>query len=385
MVMEQRALPPAEERVVTMPLDRDALLHVYRLMRLTRAIEERTRALYFAGEIVGGVYTGAGMEATTVGAASALRTGDVLVPLHRDLGAHLVRGTTPREVFAQWLGRGDSPSMGRDSGLHVGDMRQRMIVPTTNVIGASLPVAAGTALAAKLRGERRVTLAFIGDGGTATGDFHEAMNLAASAWLPLVCVVEHNGYAFSTPTEAHTRIPTLALRAAAYGIPGDSVDGNDVEAVYDAAHAAVERARGGGGPTLVEARTFRLTGHSEADPAAYVPKPRLAEWARRDPLVLLERRLREQGWLDDEALRSLTEDVEREVEAAVNAALAGPPPDASTLRDHVFTDDGSGRVKPPRRPEPLTPTAEYSAEEHATREAAAARALTETVGAPESS
>jgi TPP-dependent pyruvate/acetoin dehydrogenase alpha subunit len=367
-----------------MPLDRDTLLHVYRLMRLTRAIEDRTRALYFAGEIVGGVYTGAGMEATTVGAAYALRTGDVLVPLHRDLGAHLVRGTTPREVFAQWLGRGDSPTMGRDSGLHIGDMRQRMIVPTTNVVGASLPVAAGTALAAKLRGERRVTLAFIGDGGTATGDFHEAMNLAASAWLPLVCLVEHNGYAFSTPTEAHARIPTLALRAVAYGIPGDTVDGNDVEAVYDATRAAVERARGGGGPALVEARTFRLTGHSEADPATYVPKPRLAEWARRDPLVLLERRLREKGWLDDQALRSLTEDIEREVEAAVDEARAGPPPDASTLRDHVFTDDGSGRVKPPRRPEPLTPKAEHPADERATSEADALRALTEVAVAPES-
>jgi TPP-dependent pyruvate/acetoin dehydrogenase alpha subunit len=338
-----------------MPLDRENLLRVYRTMRLTRAVEDRTRALYFDGQIVGGVYTGTGMEATTVGAAYALRPGDVLVPLHRDLGAHLVRGTTPREVFAAWLGRGDSPTGGRDSGLHFGDMRQHMIVPTTNIVGASLPVAAGTALAAKLRGEQRVTLAFIGDGGTATGDFHEAINLAAAATLPLVCVVEHNGYAFSTPTEAHARIPTLALRAVAYGIPGDTVDGNDVEAVYEAVRVAVERARGGGGPTLVEARTFRLTGHSEADPASYVPREQLDEWARRDPLARLEVRLRDKGWLDDDTLQALTDDVEREVEAAASEALAGPPPDPATLLQHVFAGDSSGHIEPPTHPDPHIP------------------------------
>ena len=334
-----------------MPLDRESLLAVYRYMRLTRAMEDRTRALYFDGEIVGGVYTGNGMEATTVGAAYAMHPGDVLVPLHRDLGAHLVRGTTPREVFAQWLGRGDSPTLGRDNGLHFGDMRTRMIVPTTNVVGASLPVAAGTALAAKLRGDQRVTLAFIGDGGTTTGDFHEAMNLAASLALPLVCIVEHNGYAFSTPTETHSRVATLALRAVAYGIPGDTVDGNDVEAVYDATHVALARARDGGGPTLVEARTFRLTGHSEADPAAYVPDERLAEWKRRDPLLLLEQLLNAKGWLDDNAARVLGAQIEREVETAVCEATAGPDPDPRTLRDHVFSDDGSGHIKPRRPPD----------------------------------
>jgi TPP-dependent pyruvate/acetoin dehydrogenase alpha subunit len=329
-----------------MPLDRERLLHVYRLMRLTRAIEDRTRALYFDEQIVGGVYTGTGMEATTVGAAYALRQGDVLVPLHRDLGAHLVRGTTPREVFAQWLGRGDSPTMGRDSGLHFGDMRDRMIVPTTNIIGASLPVAAGTALAARLRGESRVTLAFIGDGGTATGEFHEALNLAAALTLPLVCVVEHNGYAFSTPTEAHARVATLALRAVAYGIPGDTVDGNDVEAVYDAVYAAVERARAGGGPTLVEARTFRLSGHSEADPASYVSRDQLDEWVRRDPLPALERHLREKSWLDENAIRSLADEIEREVEAALAEALAGPPPDPAMLRDHLYASASPTSASP---------------------------------------
>lgn len=371
--MRPPALPAAQEAAALMPLDRDTLLHLYRMMRLTRAVEDRTRALYLAGEIVGGVYTGAGMEATTVGAAAALRPGDVVVPLHRDLGAHLVRGTTPREVFAQWLGRGDSPTRGRDNGLHIGDMHERMIVPTTNIIGASLPVAAGTALAAKIRGEPRVTLAFIGDGGTSSGDFHEAMNLAAASGLPLVCVVEHNGYAYSTPTEVHARIRTLALRAVAYGIPGDTVDGNDAEAVYEAARAAVERARAGGGPTLLEARTFRMAGHSEADPAGYVPADLRAEWTRRDPIALLERRLRERGWLDDAAAAALLDEIERTVEAAVREALAAPLPDPATLGEHVFSDDGTGRVKPPRRPH--TPA---SASDVSTRERSP-----EIAGAPE--
>lgn len=334
-----------------MPLRRRDLIELYRFMRLTRAIEDRTRALYFEGQIVGGVYTGAGMEATSVGAAYALQPGDVLVPLHRDLGALLVRGISPREVFAQWLGRADSLSGGRDGQLHIGDMRRRMIVPTTNVVGSSLPVAVGTALAAKIRGEGRVTLAFIGDGGTSTGDFHEALNLAASAWLPFVCVVENNGYAYSTPVAAQTRLPSLAARAAAYGIPGISIDGNDVMAVHGAVAEVVERARGGGGPALIEARTFRMRGHSEADTAAYVPAELLAEWAERDPIARFE------AYLMDTVLFTLADRAELEasiadaVDNAVAQAAASPPPDPGHLTAHVYTDDGSGRIKARRAPE----------------------------------
>lgn len=333
-----------------MPLSRHDLLELYRYMRLTRAVEDRTRALYFDGRIVGGVYTGAGMEATSVGAAYALQPGDVLVPLHRDLGAHLVRGIAPRDVFAQWLARGDSLTGGRDGQLHIGDMHRRMIVPTTNMIGSSLPVAVGTALASKIRGEGRVTLAFIGDGGTSTGDFHEALNLAASAWVPFVCVIENNGYAYSTPVAVQTRLHSLADRAAAYGVAGASVDGNDVIAVHTAVAEAVERARGGGGPALIEARTFRMRGHSEADSAAYVPAALLAEWAKRDPITRFE------AYLMDTELFTLAERAEiearirAEVEDAVAQAEAGPPPDHTQLTDHVYTDDGSGSIKPRRAP-----------------------------------
>jgi TPP-dependent pyruvate/acetoin dehydrogenase alpha subunit len=339
-----------------MPLDRDDLLRMYRYMRLTRAIEDRTRALYYAGKIVGGVYTGTGIEATSVGAAYALRPGDVLAPLHRDLGAHLVRGTTPREVFAQWLARGDSPTLGRDGGLHFGDMRRRMIVPATGVVGASLPVAAGTALASRIRGEPRVTLAFIGEGGTSTGDFHEAMNLAASAWLPLVCVIEQNGYAYSTPASTQARIASFADRAAAYGIPGASVDGNDVLAVYDAVYEAAERARAGGGPALIEARTFRMRGHSEADPAEYVPAALLAEWAERDPVARFETYLSDGMLFTQAEKQEIDVALQAEVDDAVAQAEAGPPPDPAALAAHVFADgDGGARARPSRAPETPAP------------------------------
>jgi TPP-dependent pyruvate/acetoin dehydrogenase alpha subunit len=357
-----------------MPLVRDELLRLYRLLRLTRTIEDRTRALYYERKIVGGVYTGAGMEGTTVGAAHALRPGDVLVPLHRDLGAHLVSGMTAREVFCQWLGRGNAPALGRDGQLHMGDMRRRMIVPTTSVIGASLPVAVGCALAAKLRGEGRVTLAFIGEGGTSTGDFHEALNLAAAVWVPFVCVVENNGYAYSTPAAKQARLTSFAQRAAAYGIPSASVDGNDVLAVHEAVEAAAERARAGGGPSLIEARTFRMRGHSEADNAAYVPEPLLAEWAERDPIRRFDQYLVRLTFLTDVERTAIEASIHAEVEEAVAFALASLSPEASTLAQHVFVDDGSGRIKPRRMPE--TPAAgPLGPDQYPARDAAPARAV----------
>jgi TPP-dependent pyruvate/acetoin dehydrogenase alpha subunit len=334
-----------------MPLDHDDLLALYRYMRLTRAVEDRTRALYFEGKIVGAVYTGAGMEATSVGAAYALQPGDVIAPLHRDLGAHLVRGASVRAVFAQWLGRGNAPAQGRDGRLHFGDMRHNMIIPASSVLGATLPVAVGTALAAKIRGEGRVTLAFIGEGGTSTGDFHEALNLAAAAWLPFVCLVENNGYAYSTPAAAQAPIASFARRAAAYGIPGASVDGNDVLAIYEAVREAGARARSGGGPSLIEARTFRMRGHSEADAAAYVPPDLLAEWAARDPIARFEAYLIDHDQLAPDEQATIAAHIQAEIADAVAYAEAGPTPDPAALAEHVFTDDGSGRIKPPRAPE----------------------------------
>src|SRR5712691_4375099 len=227
-----------------MRLEQAELLQTYFFMRLTRAIEDRTRTLFLQGRLVGGVYTAQGHEATTVGAAMTLRDGDFIVPQHRDLGMHLVRGTSPRAVMCQWLARGNSPTLGRDGQLHIGDMHHG-IVPPISMLGESLPVACGVALTMKMRKRSTIVLASCGDGATNTGPFHEALNFASVQKLPLVFVIENNGYAYSTSTPRQFAVQNLAYRALAYGMPGESVDGNDVLAVIEAVTRAVQHVRSG--------------------------------------------------------------------------------------------------------------------------------------------
>src|SRR5918912_4553946 len=230
---------PSEDRVMS---ESTAMLQIYSFMRLTRSLEDRIRTLFLQGRIVGGVYTGQGHEATTVGAAMTLHDDDCIVPQHRDLGMHLVRGTSPRAVMCQWLARGNSPTLGRDGQMHIGDMHHG-IVPPISMLGESLPVACGVALAMKMRKHSTIVLAPCGDGATNTGSFHEAMNFASVQKLPLVLVIENNGYAYSTPTYKQFALENLSDRAFAYGIPGESVDGNDVNAVMEAVGRAVEHVR----------------------------------------------------------------------------------------------------------------------------------------------
>src|SRR5438270_11926452 len=260
-----------------MELGQDDLLQIYYFMLVTRAMEDRTRTLFLQGRIAGGVYTGQGTEATTVGAAMMLRDDDYTVPQHRDLGMHLVRGTSPRAVMCQWLARGNSPTLGRDGQLHVGDIHHG-IVPPISMLGESLPVACGVALTMKIRQHTTIVLAACGDGATNTGPFHEALNFASVQKLPVVFVIENNGYAYSTPSYKQFAIENLSERAQAYGMPGETVDGNDVLAVIEAVERAGERVRGGKGPAVVECKTFRVRGHSEADKADYGPRELRDEW-----------------------------------------------------------------------------------------------------------
>src|SRR5215470_11378261 len=213
-------------------------------MRLTRAMEDRTRTLFLQGRVVGGVYTAQGHEATTVGAAMTLLDGDCIVPQHRDLGMHLVRGTSPRAVMTQWLARGNSPTLGRDGQLHIGDMHHG-IVPMISMLGESLPVACGVAMTMKMRKRSTIVMATCGDGATNTGPFHEALNFASVQQLPVVFIIENNGYAYSTPTYKQFAIENLSDRAIAYGMPGESIDGNDVLKVFETVGRAVEYARDG--------------------------------------------------------------------------------------------------------------------------------------------
>jgi TPP-dependent pyruvate/acetoin dehydrogenase alpha subunit len=322
-----------------MELGQDDLLQIYYFMLLTRAMEDRTRTLFLQGRIVGGVYTGQGHEATTVGAAMMLRDDDCIVPQHRDLGMHLVRGTSPRAVMCQWLARGNSPTLGRDGQLHIGNMH-RGIAPSMSMLGESLPVACGLALTMKIRKRSTIVLASCGDGATNTGPFHEAMNFASVQKLPLVLVIENNGYAYSTPTYKQFAIQNLSERARAYGIPGESIDGNDVLAVIDAVGRAIEYVRAGKGPVIVECKTFRVRGHSEADKADYIPKELREEWLAKDPIPRFEMYLMQEEILRPEKKAEIVAQVKATVDDSVRFAEQSPAPDPATVADYVFAPDG---------------------------------------------
>ncbi|HZU67139.1 MAG TPA: thiamine pyrophosphate-dependent dehydrogenase E1 component subunit alpha [Ktedonobacteraceae bacterium] len=322
-----------------MGLGREDLLQVYYFMRLTRAMEDRTRTLFLQGRVVGGVYTAQGHEATTVGAAMMLEKDDFIVPQHRDLGMHLVRGTSPRAVMCQWLARGNSPTLGRDGQLHIGDI-QHGIAPSISMLGESLPVACGIGLTMKMRKRSTIVLAGFGDGAANTGPFHEALNFASVQKLPIVFLIENNGYAYSTPNNKEFAIENLSDRAVAYGIPGETVDGNDVLAVMEAVGRAIEHVRSGKGPALLECKTFRVRGHSEADKADYVPKELLAEWLKKDPILRFEHYLSEQGILTAENKAEIEQTVKAVVGDAVHFAEESPAPDPATVADYIFAPDG---------------------------------------------
>jgi len=311
-----------------MPLTSDERYQLYHYMRQSRAIEDAAWALAGQGRLVGRLYTGHGQEAIPVGCAFALADGDVIAPMYRDMGAHLVRGIRPVEVFAQYMGKRDSSNGGTDSGLHMGDMA-RGIVGMISVLPDSLPVTVGVALAFKLRREPRVAMTFFGEGSTSTGAWHEALNMAAVLKVPAVLVCENNQWALSTPTEREYAAGSIADRAHGYGLPGVRVDGNDVEAVYEAARAAVARARIGEGPTLIECMTFRMRGHSIIDPADYVPAAQREAWAARDPLARQFERLVAAGLWDDAREAALVESFRVEIDDAIDvaAALEDPRPE----------------------------------------------------------
>jgi pyruvate dehydrogenase E1 component alpha subunit len=307
--------------------DRVAL---YRFMALQRAIEERGVSLYKQGKVPGSFYDGRGQEATCTGAAFALGPADPVCPLIRDLGAHLVKVTSPRAILAHYLGRPGGVSAAREGNVHFGDASLG-VLGMVSMLADMLTVAVGMALAFKLRGEARCSLALFGDGATSVGDWHEAMNFASVQRVPAIFVLENNGYAYSTPT-SHQFAVNPVERAAAYGMPGVSVDGNDVEAVFEVVRQARERALAGEGPTLIAATTMRMHGHGLHDDARYVPPEQLAEWAERDPIALQAARLTALG-VDTAEIEAA---VAAEVDTATTEALAMPPADPATATAGVF-------------------------------------------------
>jgi TPP-dependent pyruvate/acetoin dehydrogenase alpha subunit len=310
-------------------------IDLYRFMRWNRSLEERLVLLYRQGKVVGGLYRSLGQEATSVGSAFALEKGDVLGPLIRNLGSVLVMGYTAREVLTQHLARASSPSGGREGNLHFG-RPDRGVVSSISMLGALVPVMAGVALAARMQRRRTVAMTYIGDGATSTGAFHEGINFAAVQRLPLVVIAENNGWAYSTPFRKQTAAKCLADRAAAYGVPGVTVDGNDVVAVFAAARAAVDRARAGEGPTLVEARTYRMKGHAEHDGQSYVPREELEEWRRRDPIERYAERLIAAGDATAGSLDAIDRRISEELERDVAYAEACPSPSPEHVLDGVY-------------------------------------------------
>ena len=301
-------------------------------MATQRAVEERGLNLYKQGRIPGSFYDGRGQEAIGVGATFALAPGDPVCPLIRDLGAHLVKGTPPSAILGHYLARAGGVGRGRESNVHLGDPR-RGVVGMVSMLGDMMAVAAGMAFAFKLRGERRCALTFCGDGATSVGDWHESMNFAGLHRVPAIFVLEHNGYAYSTPSSRQFAVDPLE-RAAGYGIGAVAVDGNDVEAVFGAAHQARERAIGGGGPTLIAAYTMRMHGHGAHDDASYVPREQLERWQRRDPLERQRARLRELA-VDTDAVELA---VREEVAEATREALAMAPPDPAGVLEGVYCE-----------------------------------------------
>jgi pyruvate dehydrogenase E1 component alpha subunit len=307
-------------------------VELLRYMLEMRGIEQRAMTLYRQGQVPGSFYDGFGQEAVSAGSAFAMAAEDRLCILHRDLAAHLIRGVDAERIFAQYMGRTSGLTDGRDGNVHFGD-RRLGCVGMVSMLPDMMLVAVGMAMAFKMRGERRCALTWLGDGSTSRGDCHEAMNWAGLQRLPVIFVLENNQYAYSTPTSRQYAIDPVE-RAAGYGFPGVSVDGNDVEAIFAATLEARGRAIEGGGPTLIAAETMRMHGHAAHDDMAYVPNELVEHWRGRDPIELEERRLVELG-VDVESLRS---EVAAKLEVALARAREHPMPQGSSARDGVFCE-----------------------------------------------
>src|SRR5881628_90393 len=317
------------------PLTERGALELYYYMQLNRTIENRLIALYRQSVITATVFTSRGQEAISVGSAYALGPEDYVSPITRNIGTMLVRGVRPRDIFTQYMGKATSPTGGKERIHYFGDL-SKGLVASLSVLGDMVPVMAGMALAARIQGRPSVALTYIGEGAASTGDFHEGMNLASVLQLPFVLIIENNRYAYSTPASRAAAIDDFALRARCYGVPGRIVDGNDVLAVYAETRQALERARAGLGPSIIEAKTMRMHGHSDADTPWYVPKDELEEWQRRDPLDRFERRLLEANLLDERSRKSVESRIDDEIESDLQYALDSPFPPPETAIQSVY-------------------------------------------------
>jgi pyruvate dehydrogenase E1 component alpha subunit len=311
-------------------------LEIFYWMVLTRTFDEGMVSLWKQGRGLGGTFSERGHEAVSVGSAYALAPEDIIAPMHRDIGAYFLRGLTPRRVFGNLLGKATGVTGGRDANIHgMGDLSLG-IVGYISHIPMSMPIALGVAMSLKLRNEARVAMTYVGDGGSTAGLWHETLNMAGLYNAPYVLIVENNQYAYSTHVSQQMPIEDIADRAAGYNIPSEIVDGNDVEAVYQATCVAVERARQGGGPSLIEAKTMRMMGHAVHDGAEYVPPELLAKWEKKDPVARYQAKLLAEKVTDADELNEIRQRAAVEIEDAIEFAEASPLPDPETVMDGIY-------------------------------------------------
>jgi TPP-dependent pyruvate/acetoin dehydrogenase alpha subunit len=327
------------------PLRREQFLELYYYMKLNRQLDEHLVRLFRQNKVVGGLYSSLGQEATSVGTAYALEPRDWIAPMIRNVGALLVKGFRPRDVFTQFMARYPSPTRGKDGTYHFGDLKVRHVVSPISMLGDLVPVMAGVALAGRYLGQGVVSMTWVGDGATSTGAFHEGLNFAAVQHAPFVLVIENNQWAYSTPVGRQYRLRDFAERARAYGVPSFTVDGNDIVAVYQTAREAVELARAGQGPVVIEAKTMRMKGHAQHDPADYVPKQMFEFWKARDPLALYEAYLSRQGLWDEPAKAEIDARIERELKEDQEFAERSPWPPPELAEQGVYCE-GCHEIRP---------------------------------------
>ena len=323
------------------PLTREQHLDLYYYMQLNRQLEDRMVRLFRQNKIVGGLYSSLGQEAISVGTAYALEKRDWLAPMIRNIGALLVKGFKPRDIFTQHMAKYTSPTLGKDGTSHFGDLKVRHTVSPISMLGDLIPVMAGVAIAGRYLGQKIVTLTWIGDGGSSTGAFHEGLIFAAQQRAALVLVLENNQWAYSTPVSRQApAVKDLAERARGYGIQSRIVDGNDVLAVYNTAKDSVDEARAGRGPVLIEVKTMRMKGHAQHDPAEYVPKEMFEYWKARDPITLYEKYLAENKIWDANTKSEIDARIERELDVEQKFAEESPLPPPELAEKGVYCEEG---------------------------------------------
>ena len=321
---------------------KEMLLHMYENMLRIRKFETKLTECFMKGMLAGNIHTCVGQEATVVGTCQALEKRDFITSTHRGHGHCIAKGAKTDKMMAELFGKVTGYCRGKGGSMHVADISLG-ILGANGIVGAGIPIATGSGLTSKIRKSDEVTLSFFGDGASNHGTFHESINMAAAWKLPVVYLCENNQYGVSVNINTVTNTENIAVRAQGYGIPGITVDGNDVLAVYEAVKAAVQYAREGNGPSIVECKTYRMRGHYEGDPAAYRSKEVTEEWRKKDPIDRFRAYLLTLGIEDDE-LTAIEGAMDKEIEEATEFAITSPYPDVSEVTLDVYTSDNERSV-----------------------------------------